>query len=247
MRYPNAVDRASLAYRHLVPAGLRRGAIVCAVTHAMGDEIRETYNLPPDRVHVTPLGVDREWFLVDPTEPPPPGIPTEYVLAVGTLEPRKNLGTLLEAYRLAAQRGSDLPPLVLVGAQGWGAALDISGIPADRVVLTGRLSDRALRRVVSGASALAFPSLYEGFGFPPLEALACGVPVLAADLAVTRETLGEEAVFADPNCAEALLSGLTQALTAPPGTSTTRRARAAGFTWRHCATTTLQAYRAAAA
>ena len=155
MRYPNAVDRASLAYRHLVPAGLRRGAIVCAVTHAMGDEIRETYNLPPDRVHVTPLGVDREWFLVDPTEPPPPGIPTEYVLAVGTLEPRKNLGTLLEAYRLAAQRGSDLPPLVLVGAQGWGAALDISGIPADRVVLTGRLSDRALRRVVSGASAFS--------------------------------------------------------------------------------------------
>jgi glycosyltransferase involved in cell wall biosynthesis len=103
LELPETVSAASLAYRHLVPAALARGAVVCAVTEAMGATIREAYALPEERVVVTPLGVDDSWFSVTRRSSPPSlGLPAQYVVAVGTLEPRKNLAVLLEAYRLAA-------------------------------------------------------------------------------------------------------------------------------------------------
>jgi glycosyltransferase involved in cell wall biosynthesis len=172
------------------------------------------------------------------------GLPTDYVAAVGTLEPRKNLRALVAAYRLAEDRGTDLPPLVLVGGHGWGDALDTSGLPESRVVRTGHLPLPELQQVVAGARVLAFPSRYEGFGLPPLEALAAGTPVLAADLAVTREVLGDQARFADPNSAEAMLDGLVCSVVDPAGTPETRRQQARGYTWERCAEATLVAYRA---
>lgn len=243
LRYPQAVSPASLAYRQLVPRALARGAVVCAVSHAMAEEILEAYALPPERVHVTPLGVDEEWYSVPRAGERRSGIPRDYVVAVGTLEPRKNLSTLLEAYRIASDTGQELPPLVLVGGQGWGDRLDLGGLPDGLVVLTGHLPIAELRRIVAGARLLAFPSTYEGFGLPPLEALACGVPVVAADLPVTRETLSEQAVFADPRSAEAFLDALLTGLDSPPGNRATRRERARRYTWHRCAADTVKVYR----
>jgi len=91
-------------------------------------------------VYVTPLGVDESWYAVRQLDAPDRlALPKEYVVAVGTLEPRKNLRVLLDAYRLGLARRADVPPLVLVGAQGWGEALDTSGLPEPLLVRTGHL------------------------------------------------------------------------------------------------------------
>ncbi len=241
--YPHAVVTASLAYRRLVPLAIARGAVVCTPSRAVAQELLGRYRIDADRVHATPLGIDSVW-LEDPGSVPAParGPQSAYLVAVGTLEPRKNLTTLLDAYRLATARGVELPRLLLVGAQGWGADLDTSGLTPGHVVCAGYLPFEELRAVVAAAVGLVFPSIYEGFGLPPLEALACGIPVIASDLAVTREVLGDQASFVDATTAEALLAGIQGALADPVGTPASRRAHARAFTWEACARATLAAY-----
>jgi glycosyltransferase involved in cell wall biosynthesis len=117
-----------------------------------------------------------------------------------------------------------VPTLVLVGPEGWGEVLDTAGIPPDRVRTLGYLPDPDLVRLVAGAAALVLPSLYEGFGLPALEALACGTPVVASDLPALREVLGDQAELVPPNDPAAL---------------------AAALTWENCAQATLGAYRLA--
>jgi glycosyltransferase involved in cell wall biosynthesis len=211
-------------------------------------QVCDAYPVSADRVFVTHLGVDSAWATVavpDLVWLTQQGLPDTYLLAVGTLEPRKNLSLLIDVYRLAAQRRLALPPLVLVGATGWGAALDTSGLPDGRVVRTGHLGSEDLRRTVAGAAALVLPSLDEGFGLPPLEALACGIPVVVSDLEVTREVLGDQAAFADARSAEGFLEAIQGALEDPVGTPKSRRAHAARYTWARCALRTRTAYLAA--
>ena len=121
----------------------------------------------------------------------------------------------------------------------------MAGRPDPLLVRTGHLPLSLLQQVVASAAVLAFPSRYEGFGLPPLEALAAGTPVVAADLAVTREVLGDQARFADPGSAESVLDELLRSLVNPAGTRDTRRERARTFTWERCAQATLDAYRGA--
>jgi glycosyltransferase involved in cell wall biosynthesis len=255
LRMPETVDEESLAYQKLVPRALSRGTDVCAVTEAMADEVREAYDLPPERVHVTRLGVDPSWFTspggasspapalgAERRGPTLPHLPGQYVLTVGTVEPRKNLSAVVDAYRLAAARGVDLPPLVIAGPAGWGQGLNVSGVSEGRVIMTGYLPFAELQQTVAQATVFLFPSLYEGFGLPPLEALASGVPVVASDLPVTREVLGDQAAYTDARDTEAWLRSITTALDEPVGTRDSRRARAAGFTWAHCARATLDMY-----
>jgi len=121
LRFPETVNAASLRYRALVPRSVRRAAVVCTPSHAVAEEVRSQYQ--PDVVVVTPLGVDASWLAAprpDRSWLSARGLPERYLLFVGTLEPRKNLPTLLAAY--AALRGTDpqTPPLVLAGPPGWG-------------------------------------------------------------------------------------------------------------------------------
>jgi glycosyltransferase involved in cell wall biosynthesis len=260
LRHPEMVTAASARYRDLVPRALRRGATVCTPTAAVGAEVADTYRLPPERLVVTPLGVGPAWRAATPPDPAwlaANGLPERYLLFVGNREPRKNLPTLLAAYReLLAGRvpgagrggsGSPVPPLVLVGPAGWGEALDLAGLPAEAVRTPGYLPEDDLARVVAGAAALVFPSWYEGFGLPALEALACGTPVVATDLPALREVLGDQAELVPPGDAAALADALARVLEDPGGepARTARRARAAAFTWRACAQATLTAYRRA--
>jgi glycosyltransferase involved in cell wall biosynthesis len=245
LRTREAVDAASLAYRELVPRSIRRAAVVLTPTRAVADEVVAEYALDPARVRATPLGVSAGWG----TARRPPsgwlaerGLPTDYVVAVGTLEPRKNLQALVDAFALLVDADPDAPDLVLVGPPGWGTALDHSRIPAGRVHFTGFLGDGELQQVVAGSRGLAFPSLYEGFGLPPLEALACGRPVVVSDLPVMREVLGEHAHYVPVGDVEALAAGLRALPAGDDGAEEARRRHAAGFTWQRCAQLTRAAY-----
>ncbi|WP_222194117.1 glycosyltransferase family 4 protein [Modestobacter italicus] len=244
LHHRDAVDPTSAAYRELVPRSLRRVAQVVVPSAAVAAELQEAYQLPADRVTVTPLGVGASWSTAAPPDAALRtrlGIPPHYLLAVGTIEPRKGLPRLLTAYRAVRAERSDVPPLLLVGPAGWGAQLDLTGLPEGAVVFTGYLDDGALQRTVAGARALVFPSRYEGFGLPPLEALACGVPVVATDLPVTREVLADQARFVATD--EELAAALGEATDGTlPGDQRSRQARAQVFTWARCAALTREVY-----
>ena len=250
LRTPHTVSRASRAYRELVPRSIDRAAVVITPSQAVADEVADAYRVPADRLMVTPLGVGTEWF----TTPRPDaaarqrlGLPERYFVFIGALEPRKNLPVLMDAYRRVLRSDPDAPPLVLLGPRGWGPALTMDGIPEGKVRFPGYRTDDDLRTTVAGAEALLYPSAYEGFGLPPLEAFACGVPVIASDLPVIEEVVGPDRDLAQrvpAGDAEALAGALTRRSSSPDpaGAGDARRQRARQFTWTATAEATLRAY-----
>jgi glycosyltransferase involved in cell wall biosynthesis len=253
LRMPEHVDATSRRLIDLVPRSLRRAGAVCVPSHAVAGEVEEAYPVVRGRIVVTPLGVDPAWQQATPPSAEwlaARDIHSDYLLFAGTVEPRKDLGTLLTAYRRATASRDDVPALVLVGPRGWGAD-DDPPRPGERIVRLDHRPDTELRSLVAGARALVFPSLYEGFGLPLLEAFACGVPVVASDIATTREVLGEATDLASlfpVGDADALTDRLLD-LTVPesdgPARRERRRARAAVMTWERTAERTLTAYRQA--
>ncbi len=251
VRHADTVSETTLRYRSLVPQSLRRASVVCAITGALADEIADHYSLDRDRIVVTTLGVGDEWFDAEPPDIATRvelGLPEQYVVFVGTQEPRKNLPVLLDAYAALLADDPSFPPLVLVGPAGWGPALDASGLPAGAVVVPGFLDDGALRQVVAGAAALVHPARYEGFGLTPLEALACGTPVVVSDLPPLREVLGTWATYVRVGDVDALGAALAHVVRSGRGgfgAENGRRAQAREHTWSRCAEQTMSAYRRA--
>ena len=265
LRTPDAVNPASARYTTLVPRGLRRAAAVITPSQAVADEVIAAYRLDRDLVTATPLGVEAAWF---DAKPPTPdwlrahGLPERYLLFVGTAEPRKNLGTLLAALRGLHGSYSDIPPLVLVGPPGWGPALDTAGLPDGAVRTAGYLGIADLRTAVAGAVALCFPSRYEGFGLPPLEALAAGTPVVASDIPAVREVtapvVGTAVRLVGPTDVDRLADALLDVIdggydgiadgpaTGTPNPREAGRAHARGYTWRRTAQLHAMVYRRAA-
>src|SRR5262249_46289724 len=154
---------------------------------------------------------------------------------------RKGLDVLLAAYRRLLAEHPDAPPLVLVGPSGWGEQPDVAALPADRLMLAGYVSSADLVGIVAGARLLAFPSRYEGFGLPPLEAMAAGVRVVASDLPPAREVTAGLARLVSPGDPDALAAALATELgtTPDPHRHAAARAHAATLTWARCAELTL--------
>jgi glycosyltransferase involved in cell wall biosynthesis len=234
LRHPEMVSAASARYRALVPRSLKRASVVLTPSAATASALQEEYDVGCPVV-VTPLGVDPRWAAARPSDEATRarlGLPPSYLLFVGTIEPRKDLRTLLAAHRLLP----DAPPLVLVGPTGWGEHLDVSGC-----IATGYLDDDVLPGVVAGATALVVPSRDEGFGLPVIEALAAGTPVVASDLPVLREVGGTVTTYAEPGDPAAFAAALQRVLD-DPGDPAVRRTHGASYTWARCAEATRAAY-----
>jgi glycosyltransferase involved in cell wall biosynthesis len=245
LRHADTVTATSLRYRTLVPRSVARAAVVLCPAAATAADVAAEYGLEADRVVATPLGVSEGWRSAQPLPDGQRrsfGIPERYVLFVGTQEPRKRLPDLIRAHRLARSADDEVPPLVLAGPAGWGKPLH-----APDAIRTGYLDAPVLRSLVAGAACVVQPSIYEGFGLPALEALACGAPVIASDLPVHREITGGNATLVPVGDIDALAAAIVSNSQASPDpeAAASRRAWATTFTWARCAERTIDAYRRA--
>jgi glycosyltransferase involved in cell wall biosynthesis len=216
LRHPDAFPRwhRTSGTRALRAGVLAADAIVC-VSAFTRDELLDLVSVPVERIRVVPNGVDP---VFGPRGERADG---DYVLAVGTLEPRKNLALAVDAARLAGVE------LRVAGAVGWG------GVAAPGWV--GEPSDAQLAALMRGARCLVYPSLYEGFGLPVLEAMACGTPVVTSRGGATEEVAGGAAVLVDPRDPGAIAAGIEEAGGRRDELVAAGRERAAGFTWTRSA------------
>ena len=210
---------------------LGAAAVVVADSAEGADDLDRTF--PWLRIRVVHPGVDPRFLGAPPAGLLPVDGP--YVLFVGTPEPRKNLARLAEAMRGRGER------LVLVGAEGWGDAAP------DGAVRLGRVDDETLHRLYAHAECLAIPSLHEGFGYPAVEAMAAGCPVVAADRGALPEVTGGAAVLVDPLDPEAIAGGIDEAVARSAELVEAGRRRAAELTWERTADGLVAAYREAVA
>lgn len=244
--------RGNRFFRRALDQVMDEAAVVVVPSRTTGEDLQR-HGLSSERIHVVPHGVRASTVTAQEVNDLRSrfGIGEGYVLWCGTLEPRKNLPRLVQAYAIARRRGLDAD-LVLVGPQGWGESQREVGralrdLPENVVHVTGRLDSHDLQVAYRGAAAFAFPSLWEGFGMPVLEAMAHGVPVLTSAGTSMAEFAAEAGVLVDPLDVEALADGLL-AVTGPLAPDRCAVAdQAARFTWAESAAGHVRAYRAAQA
>jgi len=248
---PRAIEESRTIQR-LAP---RASRVICTSEHSK-QQVLEHCQLDPAQVVVIPGGVAPGFLeAIDFAESAVArevyGLDRPYIVSLSTLEPRKNLGRLVAAYDRLCERRGPIWDLVLIGAAGWGdTRIDelLKQPRRGRVILPGRVSQQQLAPLLAGADAMAFVSLAEGFGLPPLEAMAVGCPVLASNTTSLPEVIGDAGLLVDPKDIEAISAGLEQLLTDSAlanDLSAMGRARAAEFTWQRAAETTAEVYRQA--
>jgi len=242
-------------FPRLIRLSARRASALIANSGSTRRDAMRILGMPPNRIQVTPLGVSK---VFQPIRDPQIlansrrrfGLPDAFILFVGLIEPRKNLPLLLKAYAQLVERGdSFLPSLVLAGKKGWGCRQVERLVETlhlqDKVHFAGYFPDDELPIVYNLAQALVYPSTYEGFGFPPLEAMACGTPVIATDVAALAENIGQAGLLIPPLDEHALMEALQTLLSDPGLQMRLTQAgikRAADFSWERTARLTLQIY-----
>jgi glycosyltransferase involved in cell wall biosynthesis len=231
-RHPGAFNAWSRAYGpRVVPRVVRTARLVIAVSEFTKRELVDLLGVPEEKIRVIPNGVDHGFG------PEGEAARGDYVLAVGTLEPRKNLARLAEATRRVGIE------LRVVGARGWQNVR----VEGDGVRWLGDVPDAELAPLYRGARCFAYPSLYEGFGIPVLEAMACGTPVVTAAGGATEEVADGAAVLVDAHDPADIAAGIERALADRAGLARRGLERARGFTWRAAADATVAVYREALA
>lgn len=247
LHYPQFLTTESRRYYNdQIERAVRQADHILADSAATRDDLVRMLGVAADKVTVHMLGVDESF------RPPPPDelalfrqqldLPAEYLLFLGTFEPRKNVSGLLEAYQLLRHRLASAPPLVLAGTRGWlfdetMALVKKLGID-DHVIWRENIPQAALPTLYHLACALVLPSFYEGFGFPPLEAMACGTVPIVSNRSSLPEVVGDVGLQINPDDPAELAQALYHVLTEPEWVEAMRRAglqRAATFTWEQTA------------
>jgi len=262
--YPELCDAPTLAYPRLIRRAVAHGAWVHTPSAYVAAEVVAELGVDPARVRAVHHGV--------PGLAGAPGVPLpaaamstgavgirlpdgcgRYVVAIGTIEPRKDYPLLVRAFAPVAATHPDTA-LVIVGSDGWGSERFTEALASspvrDRVVRPGYLDDPTLAAVLRGAALLAYPSRYEGFGLPPLQAMAAGVPVVATAAGAIPEVVGDGALLVDPGDADGLAERMAQVLDGGAEVDALvdrGRLRSLDFTWDACAAGLADLYRDAAA
>jgi len=251
LRVPHCAEPSLRAYlEKAVPRSVEQADLVLADSENTRKDLIELLGVPPDKVEVVYAGVEERFRPVDDESLIARvrrryRLPERFILSLGTLEPRKNFVGLIKAYALAK-----LPlKLVIVGGKGWlyddiFATVKESGLE-EEVLFPGYVGDEDLPALYSAAELFVFPSFYEGFGLPPLEAMACGTPVVASNVSALPEVLGDAAVLVPPDDVEALAQAMKRALQDEELRQKLREAglkRAAKFRWEKAAAKLLQIY-----
>lgn len=257
--FPETVPRTRRAlYRREIPRSVRQARLVLCDSESTARDAREHLGIPAERLRTVHLGVEERFFqapdaAVVRAVREALDLPDRFWLTVGTLEPRKNIPGLLEAYARVSAERPDVPPLVIAGRQGWGLR-DLRRIIArhglaERVRLTGFVAEAHLPALYGLSELFIHASLYEGFGLPVLEAMAAGTPVIAGDHSSIPEVVGDTARLVDTRDARAMAEALA-AFAAAPGAARElagrARRRAAWFSWSAAARRTVRVYEEAA-
>jgi glycosyltransferase involved in cell wall biosynthesis len=259
-RFPDTAPHLDARWRRRFAVSIREASAVLVPSQSVAADLREAYGLGEDRVHVVHHGVDAAAFAPVPQPRIDAvrrrfGIGGAYALFVGGIEPRKNLEQLVRAF--ARVDASNLSLVIAGGPVRWfpqaaerlEAAIEL--LPAtvqERIVRTGYLGERDKLALLSGATVLTYPSLYEGFGFPVLEGFAAGVPVVTSNVSALPEVAGEAAILVDPSDVDAIAAAITELIVDEDlraVLSAAGVARAASFTWEATARATASVLRPA--
>jgi len=247
----------SVVYHALKAIAPKRDYITC-ISHSTKNDVCNFIDIDPDRVFVTPLAASPEKFYVCSDKAvinqtlEKYAIRNEpYFLSVCTLEPRKNISHLIQSFgELIRQEKLDNVNLVLVGAKGWSyqkifEELARQPLLQNRIFLTGRVEDSDLAAIYSGALAFVYPSLYEGFGLPPLEAMQCGVPVITSNSSSLPEVVGDAGIMVDADSVNDLCQSMLKVYADGALRDEMHKksiAQARQFSWSSCAEATWNAY-----
>lgn len=256
MRYPERLTTARRRYLQMFTAlTCRRAKRILAISQSTADDLTNLLGIPANKIDVTPLGYDAQRF-----RPYTPdeieafrmrrGLPERFWLFVGTLEPRKNLVTLLRAYAQLPTR--EQVPLILGGGKGWMVDEIFDTIAdyglGDKVTHVGFIPTADLPLWYNSAEVFVYPSVFEGFGLPVLEAMACGTPVITSNVSSLPEVAGDAGLTLSPHDVTAWADALSQAYNDPIWRDTAREQgleRAQQFTWARTAQLTVESYRRA--
>lgn len=244
-RFPETMDRRNrIILSHTLQHACRKADCILTISEFSKREICECMHVPEEKVRVIPLAADLQVFHPDYQADEIKqckqryGIDQPYFLCAGTIEPRKNTMRLLDAYARLLERLPDAPKLVLTGKKGWLYEDILARMEKEdlhgRVIYTEFVPDTDLALLMAGARAFVFPSLYEGFGLPPLEAMCCGTPVLSSSAASLPEVVGDAGLTVDPlNADEIAAQLLTLAADDALCAKLSRRglARSRSFSW----------------
>lgn len=254
VRFPEICNPPTLVYPHMIRRAIASGALLHTPSEYVRDEVLDYFDIEPERVVAVHHGIPLDWIDFDQEKAPslPNLVGRRFVLGLGTIEPRKDFPLLVRAFDELSTEYNDVD-LVIAGQDGWGSdqlEAEISrSSHRNKIFKMGYVSPSTRKWLLTNASVFAYPSVYEGFGFPPLEAMALGTPVVASRAGALPEVLGGNAArlfdVGDQGELERSLADLLSSETVRANYAEAGKLRAKDYSWTHCATGLASLYRSA--